>query len=307
MRPGLRAVSGHRPGRQVERIAFPEPGVPVRRKDAEGATALGQQLVALEDQVVLAQVQRDAGIGQRAAYPRIAGQGCGFVVVVGKDRLHAQPGGQRDDLVAGPPVAHDQAHAFHAVRGGQCTQFGIQADQAVADELHTPVGPGQGFQDRAVEDKSAPHLPRCPQRMMQGRMVVGAQVAAQPDEGAGKRSWVSRPVVWGQNRILPMASASRIDLTNQFLIAMPGMADETFAGTVVYLCEHTDKGALGSGDQQAHRHQAASNLFEKVELDAAPDRTGRAAGVFRRPGADRTRVRAARASWPKTRPATTRR
>ena len=36
-----------------------------------------------------------------------------------------------------------------------------------------------------------------------------------------------------------------INLTNQFLIAMPGMGDGTFAGTVVYLCEHTDKGALG--------------------------------------------------------------
>ena len=34
-------------------------------------------------------------------------------------------------------------------------------------------------------------------------------------------------------------------LTNQFLIAMPGMADPTFAGSVVYLCEHTEKGALG--------------------------------------------------------------
>ena len=43
-----------------------------------------------------------------------------------------------------------------------------------------------------------------------------------------------------------MASGSRIDLTNQFLIAMPGMVDETFAGTVVYLCEHTERGALGS-------------------------------------------------------------
>ena len=42
-----------------------------------------------------------------------------------------------------------------------------------------------------------------------------------------------------------MASSAPINLTNQFLIAMPGMADETFAGAVVYLCEHTDKGALG--------------------------------------------------------------
>ncbi len=36
-----------------------------------------------------------------------------------------------------------------------------------------------------------------------------------------------------------------MDLTNQFLIAMPGMGDDTFAGAVIYLCEHNDKGALG--------------------------------------------------------------
>ena len=40
-------------------------------------------------------------------------------------------------------------------------------------------------------------------------------------------------------------AADRIFLTNQFLIAMPGMADDAFAGSVVYLCEHNDNGALG--------------------------------------------------------------
>ena len=40
-------------------------------------------------------------------------------------------------------------------------------------------------------------------------------------------------------------STGRIDLTNQFLIAMPGMDDGHFAGAVVYLCEHTADGALG--------------------------------------------------------------
>ncbi|MDE1979833.1 MAG: YqgE/AlgH family protein, partial [Betaproteobacteria bacterium] len=35
------------------------------------------------------------------------------------------------------------------------------------------------------------------------------------------------------------------NLSNQFLIAMPGMADENFAGTVVYVCEHSARGALG--------------------------------------------------------------
>ena len=36
-----------------------------------------------------------------------------------------------------------------------------------------------------------------------------------------------------------------IDLTDQFLIAMPGMRDDNFSGTVVYLCEHNANGALG--------------------------------------------------------------
>jgi putative transcriptional regulator len=57
----------------------------------------------------------------------------------------------------------------------------------------------------------------------------------------------------------------RIDLTNQFLIAMPGMVDETFAGSVVYLCEHTEKGALGLVINKPIDIKLR-NLFEKVEL-----------------------------------------
>jgi putative transcriptional regulator len=62
-----------------------------------------------------------------------------------------------------------------------------------------------------------------------------------------------------------MPSGSRIDLTNQFLIAMPGMADENFAGTVVYLCEHTEKGALGLVINKPIDIKL-KKLFEKVEL-----------------------------------------
>jgi len=57
----------------------------------------------------------------------------------------------------------------------------------------------------------------------------------------------------------------RIDLTNQFLIAMPGMADEAFAGSVVYMCEHNDKGALGLVINKPIS-LTLGNLFEKVEL-----------------------------------------
>jgi len=34
-------------------------------------------------------------------------------------------------------------------------------------------------------------------------------------------------------------------LTNQFLIAMPALADPNFHGTVTYICEHNDQGAMG--------------------------------------------------------------
>ncbi|MBL8327660.1 MAG: YqgE/AlgH family protein [Rubrivivax sp.] len=62
-----------------------------------------------------------------------------------------------------------------------------------------------------------------------------------------------------------MSQAAHINLTNQFLIAMPGMADENFAGSVVYLCEHTPRGALGLVINKPIDIKLRS-LFEKVEL-----------------------------------------
>jgi putative transcriptional regulator len=56
-----------------------------------------------------------------------------------------------------------------------------------------------------------------------------------------------------------------INLTNQFLIAMPGMGGETFGGAVIYLCEHTEKGALGLVINKPIDIKLKS-LFEKVEL-----------------------------------------
>ncbi len=60
-------------------------------------------------------------------------------------------------------------------------------------------------------------------------------------------------------------SSGGINFTNQFLIAMPGIAGDTFAGTVIYLCEHTDKGALGLVINKPIDIKL-KNLFEKVEL-----------------------------------------
>jgi putative transcriptional regulator len=56
-----------------------------------------------------------------------------------------------------------------------------------------------------------------------------------------------------------------INLTNHFLIAMPGMRDETFARSVVYLCEHTERGALGLMINKPS-DLSLESLFSKVEL-----------------------------------------
>ena len=67
-----------------------------------------------------------------------------------------------------------------------------------------------------------------------------------------------------------MADASRINLTNQFLIAMPGVVDGNFTGAVVYMCEHTEKGALGLVINKPIDIKL-KNLFEKVELSLTRD------------------------------------
>ena len=62
-----------------------------------------------------------------------------------------------------------------------------------------------------------------------------------------------------------MSAVGAINFTNQFLIAMPGMADEMFAGSVVYLCEHTERGALGLVINKPIDIKL-KNLFERVDL-----------------------------------------
>lgn len=65
-------------------------------------------------------------------------------------------------------------------------------------------------------------------------------------------------------------STDAINLTNQFLIAMPGMADENFSRTVIYLCEHSKNGALGLVINRP-TDITLKSLFEKVELSLDRD------------------------------------
>jgi len=54
-------------------------------------------------------------------------------------------------------------------------------------------------------------------------------------------------------------------LANQLLIAMPGMLDDQFAGTVVYVCEHNDQGAMGLVVNRPTNIDL-KDLFERIEL-----------------------------------------
>jgi putative transcriptional regulator len=61
------------------------------------------------------------------------------------------------------------------------------------------------------------------------------------------------------------ADSAPINLTHHFLIAMPGLEDATFAKSVIYLCEHSQRGALGLVINKPSDINL-KNLFEKVEL-----------------------------------------
>lgn len=63
---------------------------------------------------------------------------------------------------------------------------------------------------------------------------------------------------------MPTDSAS-INLTHHFLIAMPGLDDAAFAKSVIYMCEHTERGALGLIINKPSDINL-KGLFAKVEL-----------------------------------------
>lgn len=58
---------------------------------------------------------------------------------------------------------------------------------------------------------------------------------------------------------------SLLNLTHHFLIAMPGLQDEAFSKSVIYMCEHSERGALGLVINKPS-DITLKNLFDKVEL-----------------------------------------
>ncbi|PWF42696.1 YqgE/AlgH family protein [Massilia glaciei] len=63
-------------------------------------------------------------------------------------------------------------------------------------------------------------------------------------------------------------AASDFNLANHFLIAMPAMKDQVFVGSVVYVCEHNDKGVLGVVINKP-TDMTMEILFERIDLKLA--------------------------------------
>ena len=61
------------------------------------------------------------------------------------------------------------------------------------------------------------------------------------------------------------ADISTPNLTHHFLIAMPGLEDAAFARSVIYVCEHSPRGALGLIINKP-TDLTLPGLFERIEL-----------------------------------------
>ena len=61
-----------------------------------------------------------------------------------------------------------------------------------------------------------------------------------------------------------------VNLTHNFLIAMPGMVDPNFNGTLTYICDHSEQGALGVVVNRPIDLDL-STLFEQIGL-SLPER-----------------------------------
>ena len=63
-------------------------------------------------------------------------------------------------------------------------------------------------------------------------------------------------------------------LAGQLIIAMPGMRDERFAKTVIYMCAHNEEGAMGLVINQVLNSLTFPDLLEQLEIEegsARPD------------------------------------
>ena len=63
----------------------------------------------------------------------------------------------------------------------------------------------------------------------------------------------------------------QIDLTGKLLIAMPGMGDPRFAHAVIYICAHSEDGAMGLMINKPTDDLRLRDLLEQLSIKSTPD------------------------------------
>ena len=63
-----------------------------------------------------------------------------------------------------------------------------------------------------------------------------------------------------------MQTLENLNLTGQFLIAMPSMTDPHFSETITFICTHNEDGVMGIILNRPSEYNIAS-LFEQVKLE----------------------------------------
>ncbi|MEM6596043.1 MAG: YqgE/AlgH family protein [Pseudomonadota bacterium] len=61
-----------------------------------------------------------------------------------------------------------------------------------------------------------------------------------------------------------------LDLNGKLLIAMPSMGDMRFSQSVIYMCSHSDKGAMGLIVNKPADDLEFKDLLKQLEIEAAP-------------------------------------
>ncbi len=68
----------------------------------------------------------------------------------------------------------------------------------------------------------------------------------------------------------PAPPSSEMTLTGQVLIAMPSMLDTRFAASVVYVCAHTEDGAMGIVVNRPLASPSFADLLQQLGIDPVP-------------------------------------
>ena len=90
----------------------------------------------------------------------------------------------------------------------------------------------------------------------------------------GRGNLVATPATLAPRRVTRHASVmtedDTLDLTGKLLIAMPGIGDPRFDRSVVYICAHSDDGALGLVVNREVDEVSQNDLFSQLDIDVAP-------------------------------------